>query len=124
MKDEAIEILKEIKTSLSVIIGTDNMPTEKQFSKEALDKAAKEFGKLKKESGQWIRSYNIVKYIKSAPYNNAGNFISKITPAGLEPIPPTVIDKEKIIETENLNNPKEHNKDNSKSRNNIKHEKK
>ena len=75
MKDEAIILLKEIKESLSIVIGTNNLPAEKQFSIEALNKAAKEFSKLRKDYNQWISGYNIPKYIKSAPYNNVGNFI-------------------------------------------------
>jgi hypothetical protein len=42
---------------------------------EALDKASKEFKKLRKENDQWVISYDINKYIKNAPYNNVGNFI-------------------------------------------------
>lgn len=75
MKDEALEILKEIKESLSIVLGTNKLPAEKQFSIEALDKAAIEFKKLRKEHDQWVVGYEIHKYIKSAPYNNAGNFI-------------------------------------------------
>lgn len=75
MKDEALEILKEIKESLSIVLGTNKLPTEKQFSIEALDKAAIEFKKLRKEHDQWVVGYEIHKYIKSAPYNNVGNFI-------------------------------------------------
>ncbi len=75
MKDEAIILLKEIKESLSIVIGTNNLPVEKQFSIEALNKAAKEFSKLRKDNNQWISGYDIPKYIKSAPYNNIGNFI-------------------------------------------------
>ena len=75
MADEILQILKEIKESLSIVLGTNKLPAEKQFSMEALDKASKEFKKLRKENDQWVMSYDIHKYIKSAPYNNVGNFI-------------------------------------------------
>lgn len=59
---------------MSVVLGTNNLPPERQFSLEALKKAAKEFKKLRKERDHWVMGYDIHNYIKSAPYN-AGNFI-------------------------------------------------
>jgi hypothetical protein len=41
---------------------------------EALDKASKEFKKLRKENDQWVISYDINKYIKNAPYNKGKAF--------------------------------------------------
>lgn len=71
------EILFEIKQSkaaISKLIGTSELPSKEQFSKEALDKAAKQFQKLSIEKGEWVEEYNIDKYIKNARHR-AGAFI-------------------------------------------------
>jgi hypothetical protein len=73
--DNIIETLNEIKHILSRLVGTTQLSKEMQFSEHALDKAAKEFKKLRREDNTWVSEYDIRKYIKTAPYNNTGAFI-------------------------------------------------
>lgn len=73
MKSEELKTLLEIKQILSTIVGTSHLPEEMQFSTAALDKIAKEFKKLRKEDNQWVRQWDISKYVKNA--RNAAAFI-------------------------------------------------
>lgn len=74
MQKELLAEVKELKTLIAKLIGTSDLPTTEQFSKEALDKAAKQFQKLSIERGEWVEDSNIDKCIKHAPYR-AGTFI-------------------------------------------------
>ncbi len=70
-----IEItIAEIKDLLAKLIGTSDLPKEKQFSEKAIEKAAKEFKKLRRENNVWIKTHEIRDYIKDAPYES-GKFI-------------------------------------------------
>jgi hypothetical protein len=74
MDAEILKEIKEIRKSLAKIIGTSELPTREQFSKESLDNAADEFKKLSIKRGEWIRDRDISGIIKKAPYNT-GKFI-------------------------------------------------
>ncbi len=66
--------IQDIRKLLSKIIGTSELPTRQQFSKESLDKAADEFKKLSIQRGEWITDSQISDIIKKAPYYS-GKFI-------------------------------------------------
>jgi hypothetical protein len=68
------KILAEIKHILARLVGTEGLPTEMQFSEKALDKAAIEFKKLRKESDAWVKSHETGDYIQGA-WGNVGDFI-------------------------------------------------
>lgn len=74
MQDELLLEIKQLRNALTYILGVSELPEGQQFSKESLDKVAKEFQKLRIERGEWISDSDISKYIKSAGYG-AGNFI-------------------------------------------------
>jgi hypothetical protein len=74
MEKEILSEIKQLKSAISKLIGTSDFPIKEQFSKEALDKAAKQFQKLSIERGEWVEEYSINKYIKNAGYR-AGAFI-------------------------------------------------
>lgn len=72
--DKIESTLNEIKDMLAKLIGTSDLPKEKQFSEQAIEKAAKEFKKLRRENNIWIKTHEIRDYINDAPYE-AGKFI-------------------------------------------------
>ena len=74
MENKLLSEIKELKAAISILIGTSDLHPKDQFSKEALDKAAKQFQKLSIERGEWISDGDIHKYIKKAHYR-AGSFI-------------------------------------------------
>lgn len=74
MQKQILIELKELKSALSKILGTSNLPKEEQFSIESLDKAAKEFKKMQIGRGEWVPDNEIYKYVKSAGWSS-GNFI-------------------------------------------------
>lgn len=74
MQKEILNEITELKKLLAAVIGTSDLKPGEQFSKEALDKAAKEFQKLSIERGDWIPDSDIPKYIKKARYHS-GKFI-------------------------------------------------
>lgn len=74
MEREILSEIKQLKAAISKLIGTSELLAKEQFSKEALDKAAKQFQKLSIERGEWVEEYNIDKYIKNARHR-AGAFI-------------------------------------------------
>lgn len=72
--DKVATTLDEIKGLLAKLIGTSDLPKERQFSEKAIEKAAKEFKKLRRENNVWLKTYEIRNYIKDAP-PEAGKFI-------------------------------------------------
>ncbi len=74
MEKEILSEIRELKSAIAKLMGTSDLPKAQQFSKEALDRAAKQFQKLIIERGEWIGEHDISKYIKNAPYG-AGTFI-------------------------------------------------
>jgi hypothetical protein len=74
MQKSILSEIREIKTLLSKLIGTSDLPSTEQFSRQALDKVAKQFQKLSIERDEWIEESNICKYIKNADHRT-GAFI-------------------------------------------------
>ena len=73
-QEKILNEIKQLKDLIAKVIGTSEFDPSEQFSKEALDKVAKEFQKLSIERGEWITGYEIDSCIKNAPYG-AGKFI-------------------------------------------------
>jgi hypothetical protein len=73
-EEKILAELQSLKTLVAKLIGTPDLKGENQYSKKAIEKAAREFQKLSIERGEWVESYDIKKYIKTAPYN-VGNFL-------------------------------------------------
>lgn len=76
MSNNVLNELNEIKNILAQLIGTADLQPEEQFSKEAIDKAAKAYQKLQIERGEWVEDSDISKFIRSAPYR-PGSFLIK-----------------------------------------------
>ena len=76
MQSELLAEIRSLKAAIATLIGTSDLSPKEQFSKETLDKAAKQFQKLSIERGDWISDDNIDKFIKKAPYRS-GAFIIK-----------------------------------------------
>ncbi len=74
MEQEILSEIKALKKLLAKVVGTSDLPTRQQFSKEAIAKAAKEYEKLSIERGEWICESDIQKVIRKAPWR-AGKFI-------------------------------------------------
>ncbi len=74
MQKQILQELRELKNAISTLIGSSELPLDQKFSKEALDKSAKEFQKLSIERGEWVEESNIRAYIKTAKYYS-GAFI-------------------------------------------------
>jgi hypothetical protein len=54
MQKQVLSELKELRSALSKIIGTSDLPDVEQFSVVSLDKATKEFKKLQIRRGEWV----------------------------------------------------------------------
>jgi hypothetical protein len=74
MEKQILEELKQLKAAMAQLAGTSNLPKSEQLSTATLDKAAKEFQKLKKTSDQWLSEHELYKYFKDAHYGT-GKFI-------------------------------------------------
>ena len=74
MEKQILDKLEEIKWAIAKMAGTSDLPEEKWFSKESLDKAAKEFRSLAIKRGEWISEYELNNYFKDVHYG-AGKFI-------------------------------------------------
>ena len=74
MEDQILKEIKELRSLLSQLIGTSDLPTKEKFSKEAITRARAEFNKLSVERGEWIPEHSISSIIKKAPYT-PGKFI-------------------------------------------------
>lgn len=75
-QEQILNEIKELKSIIAKLVGLSGQSTDKPFSTEALEKAAKLYQKLSIERGDWVNSHDINKHIKSASYN-PGNFIIK-----------------------------------------------
>lgn len=74
METKILEELKQIKLILSKITGTENLPAKEKFSKEALDKAAKEYQDMVIKRGEWVDNSDL--YTVSKIYGwKSGKFI-------------------------------------------------
>lgn len=74
MQKQILSELKEMKSILAKLIGTIDLPVDEQFSLEAINKAAKQFQKMKVERGEWVEEREIGKYLKGADWRT-GKFI-------------------------------------------------
>tara|TARA_B100001115_G_C15837998_1_gene419412 strand:+ start:319 stop:1035 length:717 start_codon:yes stop_codon:yes gene_type:complete len=72
--DRLYKEIKQLRSLLAKVVGTQDLPKSEQFSKEAIKKAASEFRKLQTERGEWIPESDISKVIRSAGYR-PGKFI-------------------------------------------------
>ena len=73
MQKKILQELIELKALISKLIGTSDLPSSEQFSKDAIEKAAKQFQKLKIERGEWVSDWDLYKIFKDA--NRAGTYI-------------------------------------------------
>ena len=74
MEKQILEELKELKAAMVQLAGTSNLPKHEQLSTTALDKAAKDFQKLKKTSDDWLSEHELNNYFKDTHYGT-GKFI-------------------------------------------------
>ena len=74
METKILEELKQIKLILSKITGTEDLPTKERFSKEALDKAAKEYQDMVIKCGEWVSNSDLSDVSKIYSWNS-GKFI-------------------------------------------------
>lgn len=72
--EKILKELKEIKSILSQIVGSNELPASERFSIESIRKAATEFRSILIEREAWISERDISKVIRKAPWN-AGKFI-------------------------------------------------
>lgn len=77
MEEKVYKELKQIRSLLSELVGSSELPANKRFSKEAIAKAAKEFRKLSIERGEWLSIHDIDKVIKNAPWQSGKIIIDK-----------------------------------------------
>lgn len=73
MRAQILSELREMRSILAQLAGTNDLPVQDQFSKEALAKAAKHFKKMEIQRGEWVKENDIGKYIKADW--RAGSFI-------------------------------------------------
>lgn len=66
MPDKLLTELKEIKLVLARLVGSSKFPGDQQFSKDALNKAAKQFHKMNVQRGEWVQESDLSKFIKGA----------------------------------------------------------
>ncbi|MDO9253907.1 MAG: hypothetical protein Q7U54_00240 [Bacteroidales bacterium] len=74
METKILEELKQIKQILSKITGTEDLPAKERFSKEALDKAAKEYQDMVLKRGEWVSNSDLSDVSKIYSWNS-GKFI-------------------------------------------------
>lgn len=74
METKILEELKHIKLILSKITGTQELPEKEKFSKEALDKAAKEYQDMMITRGEWVSNRELNDVSKIYEWNS-GKFI-------------------------------------------------
>jgi hypothetical protein len=74
METKILEELKQIKLILSKITGTEDLPAKERFSKEALDKAAKEYQDMVIKRGEWVNNSDLSDVSKIYSWNS-GKFI-------------------------------------------------
>ena len=77
MEKQMLKEIKELKEILAKVIGTGDVATRDQFSKETITKVAQEYKKLSIERGDWIKGDDLYKVIKGAHYQS-GKFIREV----------------------------------------------
>lgn len=76
MGDQILEEIRKMWLIIAEFIGSSELQEKDQFSKETLEKAAKEFRKFSIQRKSWVKESDIDKYIKNAP-SETGPFIRK-----------------------------------------------
>lgn len=74
MEQQILIELQEIRSLLAIVVGTAEQPKEKQFSMEALEKAAIAFQKMTIERGDWITESDLPRHLGPCPWR-PGAFI-------------------------------------------------
>jgi len=69
MEEQILKEIKELKSIIATLVGSADLPKKDQFSKETLEKSAKQFKKLSAERGEWVKDGDLSKYFKGAPYH-------------------------------------------------------
>jgi hypothetical protein len=75
-QDAILRELQELKSILSIVIGTADRVEEDRFSTEALNEAEKLFKRMSIERGDWVGEKSLEQYLGPCPWN-AGSFIRK-----------------------------------------------
>lgn len=75
MEKQILAEIKEIKNILAHLVGTIDKPATYQFSKPALDKAAKLFKELNIVKEQWVKSHDLGEYFNGGGGFGLGKFI-------------------------------------------------
>jgi hypothetical protein len=75
-QDAILHELQELKSILSIVIGTADRVGEDRFSVDALEQAAKFFLKMSIERGDWVDEDDLPKYLGPCPWR-PGDFIRK-----------------------------------------------
>jgi len=73
MQKQILAEIRELKSILSQLIGTSELDSKEQFSKDSIEKAAKLFKKMAAQRGEWVKEDELGKYIKADW--RAGSFI-------------------------------------------------
>jgi hypothetical protein len=76
IENSILRELQELKSILSIVIGTSDRVGEDRFSSEALNEAAELFKKMSIERGEWVNERDLAEYLGPCPHN-AGRFIRK-----------------------------------------------
>jgi len=76
-EEKILSELRQVKRLLTVLLGTEDLPTKEKFSRAAITKAASEFKKMQADRGEWIASGDVSEIIKHAPYNPATMLIEE-----------------------------------------------
>lgn len=77
METQILKEIKEVRSLLSQLIGTSELPAKQKFSVGAIDKASQEFKKLSIKRGEWIPDHDISKVIRSASWRSGKLIIEK-----------------------------------------------
>lgn len=77
MEKQILKEIKELKAVLARVIGTADLATRDQFSKETIAKVAQEYKKLSIERGEWVKGDDLYRVMKGAHYQT-GRFIREV----------------------------------------------
>jgi hypothetical protein len=77
MEEQILSEIIEVKKILSRLVGTSDLPKSKQFSTQALNRAAKEFKKLIKTENEWVKQYDLHTYFPDCG-DGLGKFIREV----------------------------------------------
>jgi hypothetical protein len=77
MEDRVLHEVMKIRSLISQLVGTNDLPVKEKFSKKAIAKAAKEFQKLSIERGEWLASHELHKIFDGAYWDAGKTIIEK-----------------------------------------------